>query len=79
MALTTIISHKIMKAPIIFSELALTNIEALASGEVDGGGGHAGVGCPIWEITYTITSSGNTKTCHTGGQYICMDEVPYAK
>lgn len=72
--------HKIMKAPAIFSELALANIDALASGEVDGGGGgRAGVGCPIWEITITIGPSGQTRTCHTEGQYICTDGLPCIK
>lgn len=80
MALATFTGHKIMKAPATFSELALANIDALASGEVDGGGGgRAGVGCPIWEITITIGPSGQTRTCHTGGQYICTDGLPCIK
>jgi len=52
------------------SMLALSNVEALASGE----GGMANVCCPIWNVTVEIGGTLWPKvTCSTGGSYKCED------
>lgn len=74
LVLVAIYNYRLNEQEHLFSELALENIEALASNENSSscsGGGVANVRCPIWQIKYSVGFTGPNIECMTGGTYKC--------